>query len=285
MKGSTEPFQLIHAEKSGPELLEIHKWTKQCPGLTAGFTTRNGGVSEAPYGSLNLALHVNDQREAVVENRKRVAAAIGMPFESWTCAEQVHGHHVHVVSAAERGRGRDERADAIPAADAIITQESDICLASFYADCVPLLLVDPVKRVIGLAHAGWQGTVQQIAIHTIDKMKEAFGCDPQHILAAIGPSISSCCYEVDKRVIEPIEKLFEDLPDTARSALSYRDEAHAMVDLREINRHLLLKAGIMASNIECTTWCTGCHTELFYSHRMEGGHTGRMASWIGWKKG
>lgn len=285
MNGNTEPFQLMINEQGSPELLEISKWTTQYPGLTAGFTTRNGGVSEAPYHSLNMALHVHDQIAAVVENRKRVCVAVGMSFESWTCAEQVHGHHVHVVTADERGRGREAREDAIQSADAIITQEEDICLASFYADCVPLLFVDPVKRVIGLAHAGWQGTVQQIAVHTVEKMQEAFGCDPSHILAAIGPSISSCCYEVDKRVITPVEQLLQDLPAEARSALKYQNEDHAMVDLREINRHLLVKAGIMASNIECTTWCTGCHREMFYSHRMEGGHTGRMASWIGWKKG
>lgn len=285
MNGNTEPFQFVNDDAGSPALLELSKWTRQYPGLTAGFTTRKGGVSGAPYDTLNMALHVNDELPAVIENRIRVCNTIGMPFEAWTCAEQVHGHHVHMVTAAERGRGREQREDAIPSADAMITQEADICLASFYADCVPLLFVDPVKRVMGLAHAGWQGTAQQIAVHTVEKMKETYGCEPAHILAAIGPSISSCCYEVDKRVITPMEALLINLPDEARSALTYLDEDHAMVNLREINRHLLVKAGIMASNIECTTWCTGCHQDMFYSHRMEGGHTGRMASWIGWKKG
>ncbi|MGZ9585077.1 peptidoglycan editing factor PgeF [Paenibacillus marinisediminis] len=280
-----EPFMRKAAQQDGPVLLELSNWTERVEGLTAGFTTRLGGVSEAPYDTMNMALHVQDEPEAIVANRRRLMDAIDMPFEAWTCAEQVHSHHVHIVTRDERGKGRLSRADAIPDADAIITQESDICLASFYADCVPLLLVDPIRRVVGLAHAGWKGTVQEIAVRTVEQMQQTFQSQPEQLLAAIGPSIGKCCYEVDERVIAPVEVLLEKLPEDARSALEYRDNGRAVVDLREINRHLLIKAGIMPSNIECTTWCTGCHTELFYSHRAEGGKTGRMASWIGWKKG
>ena len=283
-KETREPFaQPSHSE--GAVLLELRSWIQQFEGLTAGFTTRLGGVSQAPFATLNLAMHVQDDPTTVEANRRLVSEAIQMPFEGWTCAEQVHGHHVHVVTADERGRGRTSREDAIPDADALITQHANICLTSFYADCVPLLFVDPTTRTIGLAHAGWKGTAEQIAVRVVERMQAEFHCKPEHIHAAIGPSISKCCYEVDKRVITPMEVLLEKLPMEARHGLEYRDNGRAMIDLREINRQLLLKAGILPTHIECTTWCTGCHTDLFYSHRAEGGKTGRMASWIGWKKG
>lgn len=280
-----EPFIPLNSEMTRPTLLELKCWTDRFDGLTAGFTTRQGGASAAPYNSLNMALHVSDDEEDVVANRKLLCEAIQMPFEAFTCAEQVHGHRVHHVVQAERGKGRLLRADAIVDADAIVTKEVDICLVSYYADCVPLLFVDPMKRVIGLAHAGWKGTVQQIAVNVVEQMMDRYQCDPKQIQVAIGPSIGKCCYEVDERVILPVEQVMQQLSVDPQFVLDYRDNGCAMVDLREINRQLLLKAGILPTHIECTTWCTSCSTELFFSHRAEHGRTGRMASWIGWKKG
>lgn len=265
--------------------LLLKKWTENVPGLTAGFTTRQGGVSEAPYDSMNMALHVNDDPKHVIRNRELLASAVGLPFDSYTCAEQVHSNHVHIVSLTDRGKGRSLREDAIQDADALVTKEEGLLLNSFYADCVPLLFVDPVQRVIGLAHAGWKGTVLGIAMKTVERMKESFGSDPNTILAAIGPSISSCCYEVDERVITPVKELLSAHSISEDGILKPSQQGRAMLNLREINRELLLKAGILASHIECTTWCTSCHSELFFSHRRDGGKTGRMASWIGWKKG
>lgn len=278
-----EPFELKHSERGdSPTVLEITKWVKEIPGLTVGFTTRIGGVSSGGYDSLNCALHVDDHKETVITNRQRLAQVSGLPFETWTCAEQIHGNRVHIVTANDRGKGRCEREDAIANADALLTVESGLWLTSFYADCVPLLFVDPATRVVGLAHAGWKGTVEQIAIATVNAMVDQFGCKKEHIRAAIGPSIGKCCYEVDERVIHRIRSLYEQLQLDIRDVLTPVSDGHAMVDLREINRQLLIKAGILTTNIECTNWCTGCRTDLFYSHRMEGGQTGRMASWIGW---
>ncbi|WP_088547412.1 peptidoglycan editing factor PgeF [Paenibacillus aquistagni] len=283
-----EPFVRteLQADKgSNITALELKHWMKKIPNLSAGFTTRIGGASKPPYDCMNMALHVADEQEAVVHNRKQLSQAVGFPFESYTCAEQVHGKQVHIVTASEAGKGRLEREDAIQNADALVTNEEGLLLQSYYADCVPLLFVDPVRKVIGLAHAGWKGTVLGIAVETVQCMKERFDSDPKDILAAIGPSIGSCCYEVDERVINPVKELLAGMEIEDKGILKAASQGRAMLDLREINRQLLIKAGILTSHIECTTWCTSCHSDLFFSHRRDGGKTGRMASWIGWKKG
>ena len=284
-----EPFQLQKPEAAeGPVLLNVKKWTEAYPELTAGFTTRNGGVSSEHFNSLNCALHVHDNEADVIHNRELVAKACGMPFEAWTCGEQVHGSHVHVVTEEERGKGRLNREDAIQNTDSLVTDVTGVLLTSFYADCVPLMFLDPIQRVVGLAHAGWKGTVSNIGAATVHKMQEQFGCRLEHIQAAIGPSIGSCCYEVDERVIGEVQRVLAGDPQAEQvqnDIIRPTTSGHAMLDLRELNRHLLIQAGILATNIECTTLCTGCNIDMFYSHRMEGGTTGRMMSWIGWKKG
>lgn len=284
-----EPFQLRKFDgKNPPMLLELKSWIEAFPGLTAGFTTRNGGVSSKCFASLNCALHVHDRAEDVIHNRKLVAQTCGMPFEAWTCGEQIHGNNVHVVLAEERGRGRISRVDAIPNADALVTNITGIMLTSFYGDCVPLLFVDPVQQVIGLAHAGWRGTVSHIGALTIHKMQEHYGCHIEHIRVAIGPSIGPCCYKVDGRVLQEVKRVRVACPEVLHmenTIIRPTSEGHAMLDLRELNRQLLIQAGILTTNIECTQLCTGCNPNLFYSYRMEGGETGRMTSWIAWKKG
>ncbi|UHA74116.1 peptidoglycan editing factor PgeF [Paenibacillus sp. 481] len=282
-----EPFVLQRPnDVNEPTLLVLEQWTHTMPGLSAGFTTRLGGVSDGACTSLNCALHVHDDPAAVINNRKRVATACGLPFEAWTCAEQVHGNHVYPVTLEDRGKGRAVREQAIQDADALITDLADVMLTSFYADCVPLLFVDPVTRVTGLAHAGWKGTVSQIAARTVQQMQDVYGCNPDHIHAAIGPSIGSCCYEVDERVIKEVCHVLGHANESVHaSVLQPTTTGHAMLDLRELNRHLLIEAGILAINIECTKLCTGCRTDLFFSHRVENGNTGRMMSWIGWQKG
>ncbi|MFW5434252.1 peptidoglycan editing factor PgeF [Paenibacillus apiarius] len=282
-----EPFVLQRKKHDdGPVLLELKGWTDAYPALTAGFTTRSGGVSEGGCGSLNCALHVQDDEQHVIVNRQRVAEASGMPFDAWTCAEQVHGNHVHIVTSDERGRGRLNRDDAIQNADALVTDVTGVMLTSFYADCVPLLFLDPVQRVVGLAHAGWKGTVSKIGPATIHTMMANYDCRPEHIRAAIGPSIGPCCYEVDERVLAEVNHVFAACPEArahADTIIRPTAPGHAMLDLRELNRQLLNQAGVLTTNIECTSWCTGCHTDMFFSHRMEGGATGRMMSWIGWR--
>ncbi|QHW30361.1 peptidoglycan editing factor PgeF [Paenibacillus rhizovicinus] len=272
-------------EAKGPSLFLLRRWTERYAGITAGFTGRDGGASAAPWTSLNCGLHVGDANEAVVLNRRRIAEALGWPFEAWTCAEQVHGDRVMVVGKADRGKGRESRSSSVGDADAMITNEKNVLLTSFYADCVPLYFYDPVKGVVALAHAGWKGTVLEIARKTVEAMSERFGCVPEDIQAAIGPSIGLCCYEVNEVVLDRVIPLVRQLNLAQDAVVVPTTEGKARINLKELNRQIMIKAGILPSCIEYSEWCTGCSTDKFFSHRMEGGATGRMVSWIGISEG
>jgi len=279
-----EPFVPAAAE-NGAELHLLSGWMDRYPGLVAGVTGRGGGFSGGHWSSLNMGLHVGDDPRTVIRNRMLVADSIGWPFEAWTCGEQVHGDRVYRVTAADRGRGRDSRETAIPDTDALMTNEKGVLLASFYADCVPLLFHDPVRGAVALAHAGWKGTVLEIAARTVESMNAAFGTRPEELVAAIGPAIGACCYEVDEPVIARVAPLAESLAAATGASADLMivpsGDGRARLNLKEINRQIMIKAGIVPSRIECTERCTGCSRALFYSHRMESGRTGRLASLIG----
>ncbi|MDI4646546.1 peptidoglycan editing factor PgeF [Cohnella hashimotonis] len=278
-----EPFEFTiesaEAERHEPGLLPLAPWS-QFEGLTAGFSARLGGSSLPPRDGLNTALHVDDDEQTVIANRRAIAEALGWPFEAWTCAEQVHGSRVVRVTDAERGLGKLSRKSAIQDADALITDEPDILLVMYFADCVPLYFYDPVHGALGLAHAGWKGTVADVAAETIRAMRDAFGTQPSDLHAAIGPSIGACCYEVDDIVMNRVRGI---VPDDERFHVP-SSEGKSRLNLKEINKHLMIKAGILPSRIEMSGWCTSCSTDLFFSHRKERGQTGRMMSWLGKKK-
>ncbi|WP_138751909.1 peptidoglycan editing factor PgeF [Paenibacillus sinopodophylli] len=278
-----EAFERKQSAKE-PSLFLLSQWNERYAGMTAGFTGRDGGVSQAPWASFNMGMHVGDSDQDVIANRKRLTNAIAWSFEAWTCAEQVHGNRVSQVREQDRGRGRASLDDVLKDCDAIMTDVPGVLLASFYADCVPLYFYDPQHHAVALAHAGWKGTVQQIAAETVRAMQEAYGTSPERLIAAIGPSIGSCCYEVDGPVIAHVERLLDELKleeGEANKLLLKGPSGKASLNLKEINRQIMIKAGILPIGIELTEWCTGCRTDLFYSHRKEGGMTGRMASWIG----
>lgn len=270
-----EPFVWHQEQPKAPGVYRLEGWMSKFPGISIGFTSRIGGVSETPYASLNCGLHVSDDPLSVVENRRLIAQAAEFPYEAWTNAEQIHGDRVAVITPAELGRGRSELSDALPGADGMITSHTGIGLTAFFADCVPLFFYDMEQQAIGIAHAGWKGTAAQIAVQTVEAMKRNYGSRPEYILAAIGPSIGFCCYEVDERVAAPMREL-----DEAKKALQVVGDGKSMLDLKEINRQLMIKAGILPEHIEISQLCTSCRTDVFYSHRKEGGSTGRMAGWI-----
>jgi len=272
-----EPFVRTEQPNS-PTLFLLKAWVDQFPFLTAGFTSRIGGISQPPYNSLNMGLHVGDNAEDVALNRSLLANAIGVPFEACTFAEQVHGSQVSIVSQAERGKGRLDHEDSIRQVDALITAEPNTCLCVMYADCVPLYFVDPIKQVIAVSHAGWKGTAQDIAGNTVQMMKETYGCNPANILAAIGPSIGQCCYEVNQDVVNKMAASVIPVVQPSNNSGKF------MLNLQEINRLLMQKAGIVSSNIEISKLCTSCHTDQFYSYRAEGGTTGRMIAWLAIKR-
>lgn len=269
-----EPF-IINEPLYEPVLMNLKPW-EPFSSITAGFSTRLGGVSEGVFHSLNCGLHVNDHKDSVIANRTRLTEAVGFHLEDWVSAEQVHGGKVATVALQDRGRGSKDMSDAIADADALITQEPGVLLAAFFADCVPLLFYDPEHEAVGLAHAGWKGTVHNIAKNTIEAMRRQFNTDPRRLHAAIAPSIGPCCYEVDEPVIQQIRKVTAD-----EASYEYTGQEKFRLDLKQLNRHLMIEAGVLPIHIECSSWCTGCHTELFYSYRKENGQTGRMAAWVG----
>lgn len=277
-----EPF-LLRQKEDHPGLFHILLWSEQDFKVTAGLSSRLGGMSEGVFHSLNCGLHVFDDRDRVIANRNLVADELGFPRGAWTCAEQVHDNRVHLVTETDKGKGHLSLESAIPSTDALITDRRGVLLTALFADCVPLYFYDPVQQAIGLAHAGWRGTALQIADATIKKMIDAFGTRPEDLLAAIGPSIGRCCYEVDEMVMSRIRPVLNYLPTLSGSRMYYEDKSNgkAMLDLQEINRQIMIKAGILPIHIEVSKLCSGCNTHWFFSHRKEIGKTGRMAAWIG----
>src|SRR5450631_3540253 len=170
-------------------------------------TTRPGGASAGPYASLNLSLSVGDEPGAVLENRRRVAAALGADLGDFVFARQVHGARAQIVSAADRGRGARGRGDAIPDADALVTGDPGTVLAILVGDCVPVVLLDPAARVLACVHAGWRGTVGRVTAAALAEMA-TLGARPQNVLAGIGPAIAADRYQVGQEVAEQVSRAF-----------------------------------------------------------------------------
>ncbi len=250
--------------------LTIPEWSEK--GVKLAFSTRNGGVSKNPYSFLNLALHVGDRPGAVLHNRKLFLSELGCSSENCVTGEQVHGTKVFLVTERDRSRGMQRMEDAIPQCDALLTL-TDVGLLSYYADCVPLFFYCPSIRLVGLAHAGWQGTANRIVKEVLAKIKSIGGL-PEDCLAAIGPCIGACCYEVGETVVSVFKENFNDL-----SMLTELAEGKYKLDLAKANQMQLISEGIPPKNIYNAGMCTACHSEHFYSYRRDG-ITGRMAAFI-----
>jgi YfiH family protein len=251
--------------------------SKMTSHIIARFTTRLDGVSEAPYTSCNLGLHVGDNPEHVVENRARIGAALGIPLEAWVAGDQVHGATVTVVTEELKGRGARELASLLPATDALVTDVPGIGLTTYAADCVPLLFAAEDVQAIGCAHAGWQGTVKKIAANTVRTLAAEYGADPAQIKVWIGPSIGPCCYEVDERVAEQVRDAF---PADHPQLLTPNANGRWQLDLWLCNVLALQEAGVRLTNIRREDACTSCRVDTYFSHRKEAGKTGRHAGII-----
>jgi YfiH family protein len=241
--------------------------------LDAFVSTRHGGVSAPPYDSLNLGLRVGDQDERVVENRQRLFAAFELPLERSVWCKQVHADRVVVVGAADAGRGSTEEETIVEETDALVTDTLDLPLCVTVADCVPVVIFDPQRHVVGLAHAGWGGTVARISSRTVGVMRDQFGSDPASMVAAIGPSIGPAGYEVGEDVIE---RATESFGAPVSEILTAADGGKALFDLWSANRIDLEEAGLAAERIEVSGIASEGQLEDFYSHRVEGPRTGRF---------
>jgi YfiH family protein len=270
-----EPFVL----QNNPYFL-LENWMNQFPHLMAGITSKNGGYSEGEFKSLNLGFHVGDVLKDVRLNRSEISTRLEFPLDSWIGAEQTHNDTILKVTRADRGKGAECYDDSLKDTDGFYTDEKGILLTLCYADCVPLFFIAPERGVIGVAHAGWKGTVKQIAKKMVE-LWQTEGIAPEQIFAVIGPSICEKCYIVDKRVIDFVQKVLEDVEKKPYNLIN---EGQYSLDLREVNRLLLLKAGIPEQQILVTGYCSSCDREHFFSHRRDHGRTGRMLSFIGWKE-
>jgi len=191
-------------------------------------------------------------------------------------ASQVHGDNIYNVQLVDRGKGALENDTVIQDTDGLITNKPGVALIAFYADCVPIMFLDPVKKVIAIAHAGWKGTVLQIAQKTLKEMEKIYGCSPQDVLAAICPSIGPCHYEVDTPVINEVKKNFPNW----KELLEIKNSNKAQLDLWMANSSQLIEVGMNPANITIARICTYCHPELLYSYRYNNGKTGRLAGLI-----
>lgn len=253
------------------------KWQELNSSLSIGFTTRNGGVSDPPFHTMNLGLHVADDKEAVIANRKRLAKDLSFPINSWTVAEQVHGITVKRITSVDKGKGTLSHESSIKGVDGLITNEKGILCTAFFADCVPLYFFDPVTEYIGIAHAGWKGTVHGIAKEMVNEFKSA-GVNEADLLVMIGPSISKQFYEVDEKVVRLINQ-----HDREKTVVPVGNNRF-LLDLKKLNTEILLQSGILRHNIDITNYCTFRDENLFFSHRRDQGKSGRMLGFIGFKQ-
>jgi polyphenol oxidase len=246
--------------------LQVLGW----PALDSGMadvivTTRHGGSSRGPYRSLNLGLHVGDDPDDVLANRRRAAAAAGVSLTDMVFCNQSHDRNIRIVTAADRGRGALSQADAIPATDALVTAEPGIALVVMVADCVPIVLYDPSAQVIACVHAGWRGTVARVAEAALDAMA-SLGSHPRDVIAGIGPAISPMRYQVDRDVVEAAEQsLGHHLAD---AAIQPDGTGRWLFDLWKANQAMLREAGLRDGNVHVARVPTGTAGRgLFFSDR------------------
>lgn len=276
-------------KSGGLQVLQLAPFAR-LPWLVHGFSTRPGGASTLEEQSiLNLSFMEWDSKENVLENRRRLQAALGAKDAQLVALKQIHSAAIHPFAAVP----------STPCAgDASLTKEPGLLLGTQTADCVPVLLVDVRKRAVAAIHAGWRGTLARIAQKAVGRMQYEYGCKPADLLAAIGPSIGPCCYEVAAEFVTKFTSQFADAQeyfDEARTGdepnplqwMNMRPPGHqpppknVHLDLWKANRSQLLAAGLKAKNIYSSGLCTACRTDLFFSYRKEGAVSGRMLSVVG----
>lgn len=267
-------MSLVQRERGGV-LYHTAEQLDAVPGLAHGFSTRAGGVSEGIFASMNLGLNRGDDPACVRENYRRFQAAIGGSGGRYAMCDQVHGSAVRVITTADVKADLYDRAKY--EADGLMTDVPGVTLVVFSADCIPVLLCDPERRVIAAVHAGWRGTASGIVEAAVSRMETAFGCRREDIRAAVGPGIGPCCFETH-----------EDVPNAMMAAVSspalpyirIKENGKFSVDLKGINAKRLERAGLNPANIAVSADCTACMPERYWSHRMLGGDRGSMAAMI-----
>ena len=234
------------------------------------FTTRQGGSSTGKIRGLNLGFRVGDNPEDVIKNYRQVCDDLCFSFDNMVLSRQEHTDNIRIVTAEDKGKGLTKESD-IFSTDGLITNLKNVPLGIFYADCVPVLLYDKVKGVIGAIHSGWRGTVMKISGKAVEIFREEFGSDVKDIICAIGPCIGPCCFEVQEDVAEHFQPEY----------VTKKENGRFNIDLWKANIDILTSAGVSEENIDIAEECTKCKNQLYYSYRAQGmEHTGRMCAFI-----
>ena len=249
--------------------------------VSHAFSTRLGGVSKGDFATMNFSFTRGDDRDDVLENYRRMAAALGVDRERMVLTWQTHTTNVRRVTEEDEGKGivrdRDYRD-----VDGLITDIPGITLVTFFADCVPLYFLDPVHKAIGLSHSGWRGTVKRMGQVTVDAMKEAFGTRPEDIIACIGPSICGDCYEVGEEVADEFADAFHEKYHDV--ILLKKQNGKYQLDLWKANEIVLKEAGIKGDYLAVTNICTYCNPQLLFSHRRTAERRGNLCAFLSLKE-
>jgi YfiH family protein len=258
----------IAALDSYPELLHGISTRLSPGGEDWNLSARRGTPQHPPSWDRALA------------NRETLARRLGIRLDRMVGCQQVHGSEVAIVGPKDAGRGMHPDVPSIQGADAMVTDTPGLYLMALSADCPPVFFYDPVRRVIGLAHSGWKGTVARIVANAVEAMVDNFGSDPSDIVAAIGPGIGPCCYAVGPNVIEAVESAFPGAWNPIEPLLQARD-GQVYFNLWEAIRRALLDAGLRSHNITVERVCTADNLDVFYSHRAEAGQCGLFGAVLG----
>ena len=249
------------------------------PFIKHAFSTKEGGVSEGIFSTMNLSFTRGDDIDKVKENYRRFFDAVGFALNNMVMSDQIHETDIMKIDEKkineinEESEGIEDR--VCKNIDGLITDLLNVPLVTFYADCVPLYFVDTVNKAIGLSHSGWRGTVKGMGIKTVEAMVREYGSNPENIVAVVGPSICQECYEVSKDVVDELHKEYDDKFDV--SSIYYEKENGKMqLNLWEANRQILLLAGLKSENIVISNVCTSCHSDLLFSHRKTNGKRGNL---------
>lgn len=275
-KDSRQVFVLEDSSPDGGIPLLKFRLLEQLGMIRHGITTRAGGVSQGMFSTLNLSYTRGDDKFAVDENYHRTAISLHAEVGDFVLTDQTHTVHIRKVTRQDCGKGILTERD-YEDIDGLITNEPGIVLAAFFADCVPLLFVDPVHEAIGVSHSGWRGTVMRMGLKTVCAMQEAYGSRPEELVCAIGPSICQSCYEVGKEVAD---RFMEEFQGAGEELCAPGAEGKFQLNLWKANELVLEEAGIRREHLAVTNICTCCNPKLLFSHRASQGKRGNFGAFI-----
>jgi len=273
LKGVKAGVEVVLRGKGGLSWVEFPA-LNALGGLFHAVSTRKGGVSPSPFDGLDFSYRVGDRADFVAENRGLFCKAVGVAVDRLVTVNQVHGDGIICAAAGDAGQGSVD--NPVSDGDALLTNIPGLPLFIQTADCLPVILFDPVKKVVGVAHAGWKGSFLGISARCVGKMVEHYGCRAEDIRVAFGPSIGPCCYEVDASMREDLKESYAWGEEAFRTG--FRGKWH--LDLEEVNARQVMEKGILVDHLSRPGICTIENLDLFYSHRAEAGKTGRFATMV-----